>query len=267
MGTPQEPIVSPAEGTGEVSGPNPAWNDVLSVLPEQFHSQVTPHFQKWDQAAQSKITDLNSQLGNFQSYSPLIEHGITIDQVNQALLLNQEINQNPKAIYDALVDAYNFGTTPVNAPVATPGESATGEGQQNTPDPYSGKFSEVEQQIQLLSQVLLQEQEAKINAQQDQKLEQEFSQALGKFPGLELNPDSENYVLSLMATRNMSAQDAMQSFVDFRNSLAPQPFAPKIVGASGGGVPSNAIDPTKLSSKETRELVAQMLAAGAQQNR
>lgn len=255
-------IIDPTgEGTSPAdSGPNPAWNDVLSVIPEQFHSQVTPHFQKWDQSAQSRITELNSQLGNFQSYSPLIEHGITIDQVNQALLLNQEINQNPKAIYDALVEAYNFGTTP---PVADPNNPATGDNSQNQPDPYSGQFSEMNDKIQLLSQVLLQEQEAKFNAQQDQKLDQEFSQALSKFPGLELDTNSENYVLSLMATRNMSAQDAMQSFVDFRNSLSPQPFAPRIVGAAGGGVPSNVIDPTKLSGKETRNLVAQMLEAAA----
>src|SRR5687768_4365671 len=99
-------------------GPNPAWNDVLSVLPEQFHQVVTPHFQKWDQEAQSRIESINSQLKQFENYKPFAEHGITSDEIEQGLRLMYEINNNPQNVYNALNNAYNFGQQQQNPSVA-----------------------------------------------------------------------------------------------------------------------------------------------------
>lgn len=262
MGTPIESSPTGDIGTSSDSGPNPAWNDVLSIIPEQFHQQITPHFQKWDSAANTKISDLNSKVKDFEPYSALVEHGINMSQIEQALLLAQEINTNPRAIYDALVSAYNFGTAP-----NTEKTEGTSEGQQQTPDPYAEKYSNLEQQLGLVSQILLQENEAKEAARYDAWLDKELGSALMKFPDLQLDENSEKYILAQMWQNGGDANAAVQSFVDFRNTLAPQPFAPRVMGSNGGGgYPSQAIDPTKLSPKDTRSLVAQMLAAAAQQN-
>jgi len=78
--------------SGEVSGPNPAWNDVLSVLPEQFHSVVTPHFQSWDQAAQTRVEQANARVKEFEPYNAFIEHGIEPGELENGLRLMYEIN-------------------------------------------------------------------------------------------------------------------------------------------------------------------------------
>lgn len=263
MGTPAEPQ-SP---TGEITNPsdsgiNPAWNEALTGIPEQFHNSLTPHFQKWDSEAQGKITELNGKVKSFEPYSPLIEHGITMEQVQQALLLNNEINTNPRAIYDALVQAYNFTNEAAKAP------------DPNNPDPnaqtneaWKSEYEKMQQQMDLVSQIILTDQQAKEAAMADQKLDTELNAAMQKFPNVEFNKQTENYILSQMHSRGLSAEQAFQEFVDFRNSLQPAPVSPMVIRANGGGVPSQQIDPTQLSRQDTRNLVAQMLQAAAQQNR
>lgn len=259
MGTPAEPTSPTGEITGssEAPGINPAWNDVLSVLPEQYHAVVTPHFQKWDNEAQNKITELNSQVGSWKDFQFLQEHGFTSEQVTQALNIMQELNTNPKNIYDALEEAYKFSGA--NSPVAT-GENPS------EVNPWESKYNELQGQLSTISQIMLQQEEARNNARADAQVDAEINAALQKFPDVVLDKNTENYILTQAYTTGMSIEQAFQQFVDFRNALSPQPYAPQVMGSTGGGVPSQAIDPKSLSGKDTRNLVVQMLMAGKAAN-
>lgn len=262
MGTPiegSEPVQG-NEPTGEnTPGPNPAWNDVLSVIPEQFHNTITPHFQKWDQAAQAKIEAANNSLKEFEAYKPFVEHGINAQEVEQGLRLMYEINNNPENVYNALQNAYKFGQS---SPVAN-AEGAEEEGEEELGiDPeIAEKLSQHDGLLQAVSQIVLNEQQAKQNAAADAALDKEIEAlkaAHGEF--------DEDYVLTKMLN-GTPAEDAVKAYQSLVQSLTPKPFAPNVLGSSNGGngVPSNAIDPTKLSGKETRDLVAQMLAQAAKQ--
>jgi hypothetical protein len=60
-------------------------------------------------------------------------------------------------------------------------------------------------------------------------------------------------------------EEAAQSYETLTQQILqqnPRPFAPQVMGTSGGGtgLPSQAIDPTKLGDKDRRALVAQMVA-------
>jgi len=66
----------------------------------------------------------------------------------------------------------------------------------------------------------------------------------------------------------MSGDEAVASYKALVQRIAPPPFAPSVLGSSGGnGIPSGAIDVTKLSGKDTRNLVAQMAEAAMRQQR
>jgi hypothetical protein len=260
MGTPAEPIV-PESTTEETPGINPAWAEALSSIPAEFHNQLTPHFQKWDQSAQGRIEELNSKLTGFEAYSPLVEHGIGIDQISDGLRIMQELNSNPKSIWDALTEAYGFTKEQVQA--IAEGQNPTEVG---TP-PNTGldlsqlpEYRTMKEQLDLVSQLMVQEQQNKANALEDAKLDKALGDALAKFPDVEMSPTTENFILSQMEHKGKTAEQAVQDFVDFRNSLSPQPFAPKIVG-SGGGVPSQAINASQLNDKDTKALIVQMLKA------
>lgn len=238
-------------------GPNPAWNDVLSILPEQFHSVVTPHFQKWDQAAQQRIESVNKQLSQFEPYGKFVEHGITPEEIEQGLRLMYEINTNPQNVYNALAEAYKFGQQP----------EGNEEEEEDEDNPLSQLPPEIVEQLgqqgdllRTVAQIVLNDANAKQAALADKELDDELNAAREKYGDFD-----ERYVLALMQN-GLSADEAAQQFAELKQSLAPKPFAPSILSNSGGtGVPSNAIDPTKLSSKETRALVAQMLAEAAKQ--
>lgn len=235
-------------------GQNPAWNDVLSVIPEQFHSVVTPHFQKWDQSAQSQIEKANSSAAQYEPYKAFIEHGIDPGELENGLRLMYEINNNPQNVWNALGKAYGLSVEAGNAEEDDEEES---DSTQQFQDP---RFGELQQGIELVSQIILNEQQEKQNAAEDAKLEAELSALKEKHGDYD-----ENYVMAMMLNGS-TAEEAVQAFTDLRNNLLqnnPRPFAPHVMGNSGGGsgVPSQAIDPTKLSGKDTRNLVAQMLAA------
>lgn len=260
MGTPVEP--EPVQGDipdqNEAPGPNPAWNDVLSILPEQFHSVVTPKFQEWDNAAQSRIETLNSSLKEFESYKPFVEHGITPDELEQGVRLMYEIQNNPQGVYEALANAYNFNQQAMaNTPVANANDN-TDDDDDDPPIPMDDpRYAQINQQLELVSKIVLNDAQAKQAAAADAALEKELEQ-LRKDHG----DFDEDYVLT-KALNGASLTDAISAYQSLVQRLTPQPFAPNVLGNSGGGtgLPSNAIDPTKLSGKETRNLVAEMLAA------
>jgi len=244
-------------------GLNPAWEPVLSVLPEQFHSVVTPHFQKWDQEAQSRIESVNQQIKQYEPYNKFVEHGITPEEVEQGLRLMYEINNNPENVYKALVEAYKFGQD--NTPVAGENEGDEDNPLSQLPPEVVNQLSQQGDLLQTVAQIVLNDANAKQAALADKELDDELNSLKEKIG--DFDDKGERFILGLMQT-GMSAEEAGQAFVELKQSVAPKPFAPSVLGASNGGgagLPSNAIDPTKLSGKETRNLVAQMLAQAAQQ--
>ncbi len=268
MGTPAEPT---GEGTGinpdagdNSPGPNPAWEPVLSVLPEQFHSVVTPHFQEWDKAAQQRIESVNSQLSQYEPYNKFVEHGITPEEVEQGLRLMYEINNNPRNVYDALAEAYKYNAQQPETPVANNdnGEVDPDNPLAQLPPEVLAQLGQQGDLLQTVAQIVLNDATAKQESAADADLENELSAAREKHGEFD-----ERYVLAMMQN-GYSADEAAQEFQNFQQSIAPKPFAPTVLGnnsGGGAGLPSNAIDVTKLSQKDTRSLVAQYLQQAAQQ--
>jgi hypothetical protein len=243
-------------------GPNPAWNDVLSVLPEQFHSVVTPHFQKWDQSAQSQVEKANNSLKEFEGFKPFAEHGITPDEIEQGLRLMFEINNNPQNVYQALGNAYNFGNSPGAGNAASAEDDDEGIDQSTIDPDILNKLNQHDGLLQAVSQIVLNDAQAKQAATADAELNSELDKLREDHGDYD-----EDYVLTKMMN-GMSGEDAVGAYKALVAQFAPKPFAPTLLGnnsGGGSGIPSNAIDPTKLSGPETRNLVAQMLAAAKNQ--
>lgn len=243
--------------TDETPGQNPAWNDVLGVIPEQFHNVVTPHFQQWDQAAQKRIEDVNSQLSTFEPYKAFADNNISAEELEQGIRLMYELNTNPQAVYDALAQANGFGGN------SEPGNLVESNDDELPDDPRFEKISQLDEGLQLVANVLLQDQQAKTQAKAEADLDAEMASLKEKHGAFD-----EGYVLSLMAN-DVSAEDAIAAYQGLTQSILnqnPRPNAPMVLGNSGGGtgLPSQAIDPVKLSGKDTRSLVEQMLRASAQ---
>lgn len=261
-----EPATVQDTGSDQSSTPgqNPAWNDVLSILPEQFHTVVTPHFQKWDQAANTRITDLNSQLGQYEQYKAFAEHGIDAEAIQQSLRLAQAIEQDPQGVYNALAEAYKF-----NQQTETAGEEETyTEEASQYKDP---RVDALEQGVQMMAQLELERQQTMQAQEAETTLDRELAAAKQKYG--DFNDQHVLPYISFGLDQGQTVEQAIDTFMAMKNQLLqnnPRPFAPSIMGGSssgqGVGLPSQTVDVTKLSDKDTKTLVAEMLARAAQNN-
>lgn len=253
MATPIEPTgdVQGAE-TESAPGPNPAWGEALSAIPEQYHSVLTPHFQQWDQQAQSRIENVNSQLSQYDPYKPFVENGISAQDLEQGIQLMYQVNQNPQAVYSALAEAYGFGD---NSEV-----ESEEEGDETTTQFQDPRFDQLQNGLDLVAQTILQQQQQKLESEAESQIDAELADLKQKHPGI-----SEEFALSLMVN-GFDVDQVAQHWTNVSQNILqsnPRPFAPNVMGSSGGGtgLPSQAIDPRTLDGKATRSLVVQMLNA------
>lgn len=256
---------SQGPGTGDDTGSNghPAWQEYLTDIPEAFHPVVSKAFGKWDSEVNGKLQSLHSQ---YEPWKDVID---TYDPTvaEQSFALFQRLNEDPKMVYEALGNAFGFTGDTVNT-----GEQGTGnEETDDSEDEFDSQnisknhplYKQVNEQRQMLEMLTLQQQQ---EAQQRQAEADEIG--LNNFLGelAEKHGEfDEDYVVTLMAN-GVPGEQAVQRFHQLAQSYAeklnqPSRNAPVVLSSSGGGsLPSNQIDPTQLSDKDTKALIVQMLA-------
>jgi hypothetical protein len=242
--------------TGGSSGINPAWNEMLQAIPEEYHSQVTPHLQKWDKGVQDRFNQVHSQ---YDGYKPFVENEISPDEIQFAMGLLNAVNNDPLAVREA-----------INSWIEQEGiEKAQGEGQpQGEQGQQNGQFDlashpeyqQMSQVVQEMAQILVNQREQEQQSQEDSELDQELSQLAeqhGEF--------DEPFVLSRMAA-GATGEQAVQEYQQFVQQVlsGQRKPGPKVLGG-GGSLPQNNIDVKKLDGKERRSLVENMLRAAAQE--
>lgn len=146
---------------------NPAWDPILSLIPEQLHSQVIPHLSKTDKHVQQLQQ-------TYAPYKSFIDQGITPEVISQGLTLGQAIAQNPQAVYDQMRE--QFGLTHEEAITALQdGEDDDSQGLQGGYDDDENEDGlDVDELVanHPLVQQLQQQQEA-INAERQQQFHEQ----------------------------------------------------------------------------------------------
>jgi len=237
------------------TGLNPAWNDLLQTIPSQLQPQVTPHLQKWDQNYQESLNKVHSQ---YEGWKPFIDGGVEPSDVDFALGLLNAISTNPQEVQQALnewLQAEEGGEQYA--------EYEDEQGQFNSAeqqDPYDitqhPAYQEMESAVQTMAQILLGQREEEQQALADSELDSEISTLKDTYGDFD-----ERYVLGLaMNDENLSLEDAVKEYVQLQDQIlsGKRKPGPPILG-SGGSSPNTGLDTTKMSSSETKALVAQML--------
>ncbi len=241
-------------GTGDAGG-NPAWNDVLSVLPQSLHSIVTPKLQEWDRGVQQRFDSIKNQ---YKPWEDLISSVDDPQVAASGIQLLRALESNPEGFWKALGDSYNF------TPAQTAALQQAVEGEEETVSPADERVARVEQAVGQLAQMLLNERQAQQQQSWQQQLETELTKLTEKHGDYD-----RDWVLTQIAA-GTKPDDAVTMYQTAINNKATQLAqksgnAPAILG-SGGGIPANNVDPTVLDSKGTKELVANMLRNAAQQS-
>lgn len=237
-------------------GGNVAWKPFLDVLPSSLHPTVTPVLQEWDKGVNERFREIHSQYEPYKAYQPLIDNEVPLESIEYALGLMQQINENPRGIYDALVQTFSeeWGLGQ-EAPVADPGYTDQPFGEEGYTDP---RVAQLEEGFKQLAGLILGERQQVAEQESIQQADSELDQTLNDLKSRH-GDFNERVVLGLMLS-GLSGDEAVAEFQSTVNSAleaSRRPPAPGIL--SQGGVVAPSQDTRKLEGKDTRALVAQML--------
>ncbi len=252
------------ENQGGGSGLNPAWNDLMQVIPSQLHSQVTPHLSQWDRNYQDGINKVHSQ---YEGYKPFIENEIPPEQINYALQIAMALDQNPDQFFRALGEAQGVDLSFLDEQGQNDNQGEGGQGGEGEAPDFVNhpEFQKIQQMVDLMAQTLVQQNQSAQDAQEDELLNADLDAAHEEFGDFD-----EEWVLTKVFNainrgEDMTIQQAAQEYQNFTQGIlqnARKP-GPKVLGA-GGQVPNQQFDPKNASDSDRRAMIANMLSAAHQ---
>lgn len=231
--------VQQPSGTG-----NPAWQPFLDVLPSSLHPTVTPVLQEWDKGVQTRFQEIHQQYEPYKAYQELIDNEIGMDAIIPALQLLEQLNNDPKQVWEALGQHFQFGAE----------QSDPEDLDSETEGFRDPRIDELEAGFRQLAERELARNQQSEEAQADQELDDLLSQAHETYGDF-----NERIVLGLMLS-GMEIDEAIQEYQANNTSILEafkRPPAPNVM--SRGSVPAPNVDTKNLSGKDRRALVAQML--------
>lgn len=235
MGQPTPPGDSPL-----YEGLDSSWNDVINAVPEDRRSEFAP-------LLKSKIDAYGSQYEPLKQYEEFHKSGIGSEQLSTALNIFSLVENDPRKVYDAIGN--HLGLTQQEQDDL---QEAIEDG--DTDDP---RIQRLQQQVETMAQIMLSQNQSEVAQKQaaeaDAMIEKELSGLKKKYGDVD-----EEEVIMRMLHRNMSAEDAYKDYTGKFDQIRARRPAPMLLGSTGS-VPSRAIDPRKLDTSQTKNLVVQML--------
>jgi hypothetical protein len=243
------------------TGGHPAWDEVLSLIPEEQRPAATEKLRAWDTGVNERFTKLHSE---YEPYKPFIGE-YSPEDLQTAVQIANALQSDPAAFHKQLAAAYGLdsGQGPGNQQQQQTGNSPE-ELFADNPELkqfFDDKVGKLEQAIGALAQNMLDSQQMTQQQQEDQMLEQALAQ-LHKDHG----EFDEDYVLAKIAN-GVDPEEAIKQFKTLSGQTERQEANNNLPTflSGGGGLPTNQIDPTKLDSKGTKDLVAGLLEAANKQ--
>jgi hypothetical protein len=258
---------STAKGQGEAKqGANgqaghPAWAEYLKDIPAGLHSAVTPAFSKWDQDMTAKLNSVQQQYAPWQS---LIDGGADPERVSGAVELLGMLEENPAEAVALLAQHFGLGQDGQQEGDGGQGDGELGPSEldgDEVPD-WARELQQGYQQnselLDLVAQKIVADGQA---AEMESAVDDLEGQLLPLMEQAKVDRNDEDAMDFIFAqlTNGKSPQEAVGRWSQFRTSLAGQQAsaaAPQVLPA-GGGLPTQQVDPTTLSTKDRRALAVQ----------
>jgi len=256
----------PSQGQQPEEKINPAWNGLLSKIPDQnLQKLIMPELKQWDQNYNSGLEKVHSQ---YAPYKPFLEAGIAPERLNEAIMVYEAMEQDPEKFVTAVANFYKvqLGQGQQEPEQQQEPQYDGGEQQPSFDLTQHPEFQRQQQIVEQLAKGYISQQEAQLAAQDDQELETELAAAREKYGEFD-----ERRVIQAMLFDEISAEEAVQQLQAYnqqiiQNYRSPGSQAPIIAGG-GGGVPSQQVPVNQLSGQDRRALIAQRLAQAAAQGR
>jgi hypothetical protein len=253
--------------TNDQSQGHPAWQEILSVVPEELHPLLTPKLQEWDQGVQAKLQDLNK----YQTYQPLVDNNVPLDAVEQALYLAHQFENNPEEVVARAIEAFNLEQFK-QGQQTNGSNSEEDEGMElDEENPLAGlenhpAYKQLLEKANQIEQFQLQQQEAISEEQAASELREyldELHEEHGEFNDL--------FVTALLAN-GVEADEAVNMFQETvkteaeklaeargQTTKVPPPVVMGGAGTTGSGSPDQTVRMGDLSKSAIADIAAQFI--------
>jgi hypothetical protein len=273
LDTSAEVIAEPdqqVETPPDSSGGNPAWQPLRQKLDPLTFKMIEEDLKSFDASAQSRITQLNKQFAPFKGF---IDSGQTEQSLQQAVLIAQQINDDPVGFHEKLSEYLRVNGKMPETPQEI-AEMADTDFEDQSELPEDPRIAQLEAQNEQITQFLRQQEQDRIRqtAESDIKTEIEgLKQAHPEFSEADIKEVISR--TAFMAHQNLAAgnrkiptlEEGAAEYLGLRNRLLTTPragdSAPKLLPTSGG-VPSVGGQQPKLgdlSRGQTQDLLAGLI--------
>ena len=251
-----ETVTDPGQQTQPEPAPKAPWADHLEKFPTSLHPIAEEIFKEWDGNVTKRFQDLHS---TYEPYKPFIEEWEP-EAIQTALALAQALEADPQLFAQKLAESYGFAESEQGAANQQVEEVPPAYGE-DPDNPYAAQLKQQEELLRTLADHVLSKEQAEQEQQRIAQEEQWYEQTMTALKE-QYGDFDQDYVNRAMAT-GVDPEVAVKQFQSLVNSWAtrqnaPAANAPQIMGA-GGGLPSLQVDPAKLNSRETKNLVAEYL--------
>lgn len=248
---------TPQDDTG---GINPAWQPLLSKLPESLHGMITPTLREWDNGVQNRFETVQSK---YKPYDQFVNEGVDPDNIAAALQVAQVIRENPRFVFDKMVEQYGeewgLGQDQGDYDDGNEPNEYDEDGEPQFSIENDPAFQQIQSQMDQIAQFnQAQADEAERN-RLDSAINADFQSAADKYG--ELSARDVQMISSFALGNNCTVAQAADQLFEYAPrgaGNAQQHSLPNIV-APGGGQPAQIVNPATLDDKSTKSLVAQLL--------
>lgn len=244
----------------ETPNVNPAWQEVLDKVPEEFHTVLTPKFSEWDNNFQ-KVQ---------QKYAPFkdfVENNIPVETIQQSLQIRDLLENNPRGVYDFLQNQYNYGVQEAEKP--GPKEEEEFDYDASSDIAEHPKFKEMSQQIQNFQQMFENQQKQETEHRVQREIETEFTNIANKYSGGKLDDEAKSDIarLAMGAGDNDLSKAAADYFTRFRPPARASDSAPPVIRGNGRTTKGVTLeDIAKMDSEDRVQHMAAYMKATMEAN-
>lgn len=243
---------------------NPAWNELLSAVPQEFHQHLLGGLDKWDRGVQNRFQKVQQEYAPLKAYEEFAKLNVAPDVINEAMQFQHALRTDPQAVYNWMQEQYKFGQqTSQGQEDNSENEFELSETDAFFNDP---RYKEMAAKAEFAEQAIKQFNQQAVTNKVNTQVETETKAVQDKFPGLNI-ADVATYALGMAKNDNsmpnlMKAAEAMAGFVP--NAAPPvervSDTAPPVISGNRG-LPNNTPSFGSMTSDERSKFVADYMKA------
>jgi len=241
---------------------NPAWNELLNGVPQEFHGHLTKGLSEWDKGVQTRFQKVQQDFAPLKAYEEFAKLGVKPDEISEAMQIRHAMQNDPASLFNWLKESYNLGQE-------SQGQEESQEIELSETDALfqDPRYLEIKQKADFAEQAIQQFNKQAVESKVNSQVEAETKEVQEKFPGLDIAAVA-TFALGMSRQNGdmpnlMKAAEAMSGFVP--NAAPPvervSDSAPPVI-SQNGGLPIPATKSLgSMTSDERSALVADLIKA------